>query len=142
MIGLGDGHSCMITAAGSGGTVPCTSSPLRVAGNINFATIDGSVRHTCGLATDGAASCWGFGIGGQLGEGRGANSPVPAAVAGGLRFVALDVGIGGLVTCGNRLVRIRMPGGVGGVGQLRVYPSRVTIKDSFVNHKPLYFLIT
>ncbi len=140
-IGLGFNHSCMITASGSaycwgsnqdgqlgttaptrlcsGGTVACSPTPLPVAGNLNLTSIDGSVGHTCGLAMDGAAWCWGFGLGGQLGDGLRANSLQPVAVATGLKFVTLDVGIGGLVTCGiatDGLTYCWGPGDQGGLG--------------------------
>lgn len=119
--GLGWSHSCMITETGAaycwganeygqlgssepmqrclGASVACSPTPLRVEGLPAATLIDGSVRHTCALDTTGAAWCWGFGQGGQLGDGRAADSLVPVAVAGGLQFAALDVGLGGLVTC-------------------------------------------
>jgi alpha-tubulin suppressor-like RCC1 family protein len=140
-IGLGFNHSCMLTAAGeaycwgsnqegqlgtasamqlcSGGTVRCSPTPLRVVGIPGLASIDGSVRHTCALTLDGAAWCWGMGLGGQLGDGLRTNSSAPVAVSGGLRFVALDVGIGGLVSCGiatDALTYCWGPGDQGGLG--------------------------
>jgi alpha-tubulin suppressor-like RCC1 family protein len=42
--------------------------------------------HTCGIATDGAAWCWGTGSSGQLGEGTNHSTTMPVPVTGGLTF--------------------------------------------------------
>src|SRR5216110_1806863 len=46
--------------------------------------------HTCGLAADGSAWCWGGGIPGGLGNGTQSDVLVPVAVAGSLRFSQLS----------------------------------------------------
>ena len=48
---LGDGNA--------GDTIIATS-PVPVAGGLTFESIDASWYHTCGMATDGRAYCWGY----------------------------------------------------------------------------------
>jgi alpha-tubulin suppressor-like RCC1 family protein len=140
-VGAGYDHACLLTATGEawcwgsnadqqlgtastvpscdGGTVPCTPVPQAVQGGLAFQSIDGSVRHTCALAVTGEAWCWGFGLGGQLGNGGSANSAAPVPVSGGLQFTQLDVGIGGLLTCGiatDTATYCWGPGNQGGIG--------------------------
>jgi alpha-tubulin suppressor-like RCC1 family protein len=57
--------------------------------------------HTCGLATDGRAYCWGLGFGGQLGDGSNhfdGISAIPRPVSGGHTFSSISAGSGR--TCG------------------------------------------
>jgi len=61
-------------------------------------TVTAGAGHTCGLASDGSAYCWGDGEDGQLGGGSTDDSPVPAGVSGRHFFTALATG--GLHTCG------------------------------------------
>ena len=82
------------------GMFPCSSVPVRVEGGVKLLSLVASERHTCGLDALGAAHCWGFGLGGQLGDGLRANSAVPVAVSGALRFTALTAGAAGGATCG------------------------------------------
>jgi alpha-tubulin suppressor-like RCC1 family protein len=57
-------------------------------------------QHTCALIAGGEAWCWGANSNGQLGRGTiGGSSPTPAAVGGGLSFVALTAGTAH--TCGR-----------------------------------------
>ncbi|NOT08312.1 MAG: hypothetical protein HOP28_08900, partial [Gemmatimonadales bacterium] len=63
-----------------------------------FSSISSGAFHTCGVATGGAAYCWGSGSTGQLGHGSTASSPVPTLVSGGLTFS--QVSAGGSHTCG------------------------------------------
>jgi alpha-tubulin suppressor-like RCC1 family protein len=121
-IGLGHSHSCMLTAAGAawcwgdnqygqlgatsgetcveGAGLPCSSRPLAVAGGPAFASLTAAVRHSCGLTPAGAAWCWGFGLGGQLGDGSRTNSLVPLQVGGGHAFVQLSVSLFSDHNCG------------------------------------------
>jgi alpha-tubulin suppressor-like RCC1 family protein len=48
---------------------------------------------TCGLAIDGRAFCWGWNNYGQVGDGTRTDRAVPTAVAGGLVFTRLALGI-------------------------------------------------
>lgn len=89
------------------GTV-CNATPAAVVGGLVFTSITAGSAHTCALAADSMAYCWGFNQVGQLGIGsavadecgitRSPCSNVPLAVSGGLKFSALEAG--GLSTCG------------------------------------------
>lgn len=66
-----------------------------VAGNRTYAAIDAGLSVTCGVDALGAASCWGVGYYGQLGNGStGSTEPVtiPVEVIGGERFLQADAG--------------------------------------------------
>lgn len=64
--------------------------PTPVSGGHTFATLSPGRFHTCGVASNGDAYCWGYNVRGQLGDGQaGTDSDVPVAVAGGGPFVAV-----------------------------------------------------
>lgn len=103
-ISAGGRHTC---ALGADGTAYCWGSnqsgqlgnsiqvlnqelPNPVNTPQKFAAISAGGRHTCALATDGAAWCWGANGAGQLGTGTTTASRLPVAVAGGLRFRAIS----------------------------------------------------
>ncbi len=68
---------------GDGSTID-EHTPAPVAGGITFAEISaGKWYHTCGLADDGTAYCWGDNRYGQLGDGTNNSTDVPVAVQGG-----------------------------------------------------------
>ena len=122
-------HSCGLTTAGAvycwgnndygqlgtGSTTPSTV-PIAVVGGQTFSVLalggtwTGGGDHTCGVAADGAAYCWGMNSAGQLGDGTNTgpevctyplNNPcsqTPVLVTGGLTFSALSVG--NMHTCG------------------------------------------
>ena len=115
----GHTHSCGLTAEGAAycwgnntfgqlgdgqQTNAAQASPRPVAGGHVFTELVLGQQHTCGLASDGAAWCWGSNRDGQLGTGGGGSSGQvpeslePIAVVGGHAFVALTGG--GLHTCG------------------------------------------
>lgn len=72
---------------------PCSTTPLRVSGELSFRSISaGSFHSTCGLTTDGRAYCWGLNASGQLGNGSTINSTTPVPVSGGMTFASIDVG--------------------------------------------------
>ncbi len=119
-VAMGYSSSCMLTAAGeawcwgsneygklgatttlrcTGGTVPCSWQPVRSAAPLQFDALSLSLRHGCGLDGAGVLRCWGFGIGGQLGDGRSADSLLPVEVAGGHVFTRIDAGDTGLLSC-------------------------------------------
>ena len=94
-----------------GVTAPCALTPVPVAGNLTFASINtgNTASHVCGVTTNGAAYCWGAAGVGQLGTTANldtctlfgqpidcARTPVP--VAGGHTFA--NVSAGGLASCG------------------------------------------
>jgi alpha-tubulin suppressor-like RCC1 family protein len=122
-VSAGVAHSCAATEAGTaycwgsgflgqlgtGTTGSGSATPVRVAGETPFEQVVAAAYHSCGLATDGRAWCWGEHRGGQLGIGdsvttcRGSTEPLnctaaPVAVRGGVRFTALVAG--GRSTCG------------------------------------------
>jgi alpha-tubulin suppressor-like RCC1 family protein len=72
-------------------------APVRVSGNTKFTTLVAGFTHTCGIARDGAAFCWGANDNAQLGDGTSKASPTPVRVAGDLRF--RTIGPGGTHTC-------------------------------------------
>ncbi|UCC71644.1 MAG: Ig-like domain-containing protein [Gemmatimonadota bacterium] len=67
------------------------ATPLAVVGGHSFVSIASSQWHTCALAGDGQAYCWGSNLYGQLGIGDpgGDVVPEPVAVTGSYDFVAL-----------------------------------------------------
>jgi alpha-tubulin suppressor-like RCC1 family protein len=76
-----------------------TDTPVLADGGRSFAAVTVGDAHTCGLATDGAAYCWGSNHIGSLGDGNAAvDSDVPVPVAGGHIFVDVSAGAGH--TCG------------------------------------------
>lgn len=74
------------------------SAPTAVETDLVFSSISAGDRHTCALAPDGEAYCWGHNRFGQLGDGTTENRATPAAVEGGLRFSRISAG--GTHTCG------------------------------------------
>jgi alpha-tubulin suppressor-like RCC1 family protein len=125
-IGVGDGHVCATATNGgtycwgknkhgvlgstaamsvcvlpvSQGGFPCTGTPVVVESSPGFSHVGGSTIHSCGLGANGSAYCWGFGIGGQLGDGARQNSVHPVPVAGGYVFASMSVGGDSGMTCG------------------------------------------
>jgi len=65
---------------------------------VTFRSVSAGLNHTCALATDGRAYCWGGNQWGQLGAGDSTSRDRPVAVAGALRFSTLSAG--NLYTCG------------------------------------------
>lgn len=94
-------------ALGTGSTESSTV-PVPVVGERKFTAIampySYASGHTCAVAADSLAWCWGANTLGQLGDGSTtsstARSLVPVPVAGGHKFVAIGAGLG--FTCGIR----------------------------------------
>jgi alpha-tubulin suppressor-like RCC1 family protein len=91
-------HCRQTRYSGHGGPpspVPCSSRPIPVAGDLRFRAISAGAAHVCALTHDGSAYCWGRNDFGQLGSGSADTSSQfrPAAVAGDLRFRAIDAGV-------------------------------------------------
>lgn len=105
-------HSCGLTEDGAiycwgwnqhgqlgDGSAGDRTVPVRTdAGQTVFAAVSAGGGHTCGLATDGTAYCWGLNLTGQLGDGSGLNRERPVPVDGGLDFGSISAG--GVHTCG------------------------------------------
>lgn len=129
-IAAGGTHSCALAAAGaaycwggnahgeSGSGLPDTAldSPAPVAGNLRFMAISAGGNHTCGIAVDSLAYCWGNNATGQLGDSSTTDRPTPAAVAGGLHFAQIAAGAG--FTCGITGAVVAYCWGDGTRGQL------------------------
>jgi alpha-tubulin suppressor-like RCC1 family protein len=89
-------HTCGITTGGEtwcwgsnsggqlgSGTIGGSSAvPVRVTGGVTFTQIDGGREHTCAVATDNRAWCWGDNSSGQLGIGAAPDSGTPQRVRG------------------------------------------------------------
>ena len=59
----------MKALASNGGTMPWHDrAPTQVAGNLRFSSLALGGVHTCGLATNGRAYCWGLNTYGQVGR--------------------------------------------------------------------------
>jgi alpha-tubulin suppressor-like RCC1 family protein len=118
-IAAGGQHSCGISIAGDAlcwgsnrwgqigaGEVPFnnfgvgTSSPVRVAGTREWRSIGAGGEHSCALAVDGSAWCWGqHGNAQQLGDGSMVtHRGLPVPVQGGRTFASLAVGM--IANCG------------------------------------------
>ena len=81
---------------GSSDSVPHVR-PLRVSGDVKFTNVVAGFTHTCGIARDGAALCWGANDSAQLGDGTVKPSFIPMHVATDIRFQM--IGPGGGHTC-------------------------------------------
>ena len=86
---------------GSASVGESTPAPTRVDGNLRFRSISVGLDHSCGLATDGSAWCWGDGTHGQLGNGSTAQQKVPVRVTSSVPFVDLDAGMYFTCAIGN-----------------------------------------
>lgn len=75
------------------GSFTGSKSPIPVAGNRQFQSIDTGTRHACGVTLDGLAYCWGTNGAAELGIGlRGGNFHTPQPVVGGLKFLEVSAG--------------------------------------------------
>lgn len=72
------------------GQHPCSQTPLAVDGGITFVQLGLDQRHSCARSTDGSIYCWGFGEGGQLGDGLRASSRMPVRVQVAVRLLFLE----------------------------------------------------
>lgn len=96
---MGHDYACGVTGAGSafcwgigdngvfgnGATIHYSATPLQVVGGHPFVAIGAALGlsdHSCGLALDGTAYCWGANVEGELGNGSTNNSMVPMEVLG------------------------------------------------------------
>ena len=95
---------------------PCEQEPQRVEGVPLLARVrlTAGAPRTCGLTAAGQAWCWGFGVGGQLGDGLGETSYIPRQVAGSHAFADLTIGSGH--SCGRTATGAVWCWGVGSNG--------------------------
>ena len=69
-----------------------TPAPPPSAAALTFASVGAGGQHTCGMTTNGAAYCWGYGKYGSLGNGLTDNQTTPVAVSAGLTFESVSAG--------------------------------------------------
>ena len=79
------------------GLAPCSLLPLRIAPEVEFATISAGDSTSCGLSVAGRAYCWGDNTSGQVGNGRTGQETAPVVVTTAQTFTAISVG--GQHTC-------------------------------------------
>ncbi|MBC7789234.1 MAG: hypothetical protein H7Z74_04765 [Anaerolineae bacterium] len=107
MVSSSFNHTCAITTGGAahcwganengqlgtGLVGEASGQPTPVADGITFALVSAGRTASCGVATSGAAFCWGLDSHGQLGNGStSGNFSSPAAVSGGILFKTVSVG--------------------------------------------------
>lgn len=111
-ISAGGPHSCALTSGGaaycwgandhgqSGSGLPDLALlvPSPVSGGLQFLQISAGGNHTCGIAVDSLAYCWGANTSGQIGDSSTTDRAAPVPVAGGLHFARIAAGAG--FTCG------------------------------------------
>lgn len=64
--------------------------PVQVAGEMEFRALAVGLAHTCGIAADSLAYCWGENRDGALGTGSSPDRHAPTPVAGDHRFLAIE----------------------------------------------------
>ena len=92
------------------GAYPCSTLPVAVAVGTDFSSVTPGYRHSCGITSGGAASCWGANSSGQLGDGTFASDSAAVTVAGGLSFASVSAYVehtcgittGGVAYCWGR----------------------------------------
>lgn len=70
--------------------IPCRTQPAAVFGGLTFATLSAGSFMSCGIATSGAAYCWGSLTNGP----QATKNPIPAGVPGGITFTTIAMGNG------------------------------------------------
>ncbi|HEX6432968.1 MAG TPA: hypothetical protein VFZ87_01940, partial [Gemmatimonadales bacterium] len=111
-LGVGDYHTCGITADGAAwcwgentygqlgdGTTTNRTSAVAVQGGRLFSQITAGLGHTCGLTTAGAIYCWGYGSSGSMGDNLRDESAAPVSVDGTPSLTQLGADIS-VPTCG------------------------------------------
>src|SRR5262249_55740843 len=78
-------------------------TPAPIASDVHFTSVSRGWRHTCAVAEDNAAYCWGENDSGQLGNGQvnakfNSGDTVVYRVAGDVKFALVDAGF--VSTCG------------------------------------------
>jgi len=69
-----------------------STRPVLVAGELTFRSLSAGHYHTCGVAADGTAYCWGDNGSGELGDGSTSGTRHPVRVAGSLTFAVVSAG--------------------------------------------------
>ena len=77
---------------GDGTKVNRASASVEIAGGHHWLDLSAGLDHTCGVATDSLAYCWGLGSLGELGDGQADVHGTPRAVAGTGHFKQVNTG--------------------------------------------------
>jgi alpha-tubulin suppressor-like RCC1 family protein len=111
-------YTITVTGQGQGVEQKTVTLQLNVVAAVtsNWAQVSAGLNHTCGIAADGKAYCWGYNASGQLGTGDQTNRPRPVLVAGGHTWASVSVGAN--FTCGIATNGSAYCWGAGGFGQL------------------------
>jgi alpha-tubulin suppressor-like RCC1 family protein len=104
---VGEAYTCGVTtgaaaycwgdddngALGNDATGNLFPTPVAVLGGLTFTSLSAGGDNVCGVATGGAAYCWGDNVVGELGNGSTIiSSSKPVSVAGGLNFRSVSAG--------------------------------------------------
>ena len=75
-------------------TEPATTAEAAVTGELLFRQVAAGLSHTCAVAIDNRAYCWGWNVYGQLGDGTTTVSrPTPKPMIGGVSFIEVSAGV-------------------------------------------------
>jgi alpha-tubulin suppressor-like RCC1 family protein len=111
VLAVGQG-TATVTAAAEG-----LSATASIAATVvSFTSVTTGAYHSCGLAADGSAYCWGYNGDGELGDSTYGSSNTPLPVSGGLQFTVLSAG--DYHTCGLVAGGAAYCWGAGNNGQL------------------------
>jgi len=146
-IELGYGHTCGLLADGRAfcmgdneygqlgssapmqrckdGQFPCSQTPLAVEGGHVFRQLGMDQRDGCGLTSDGIIYCWGFGDGGQLGDGLRTSSVTPVMIQGATRYRYLGRGQAASNLCAISVTGNLYCWGIGIAGDVAPVPTAV-----------------
>ncbi len=106
LLRAGQSHTCGLTTSGDvlcwglndhgqlgDGSTTNRSTPTRVtASGLRFISLSAGWNHTCAIAYDGNAYCWGANAAGQIGNGTRSDMRVPTPVGGTTRFTSISAG--------------------------------------------------
>ncbi|HEY9226227.1 MAG TPA: hypothetical protein VIP11_06250, partial [Gemmatimonadaceae bacterium] len=101
---------------GGGSTASQSYQPLLVSSSISFRAVSAGADHSCGIATDNRAYCWGHNDWRQFGANSPASSSTPVAIAPEISFASITAGSG--FTCGVSTTGTGYCFGSSGLGQL------------------------
>lgn len=110
----GDNREGQLGVGGTAGSL--VPVPVAMPAGVSFASISAGDWHTCAVATDGQAYCWGNNDFGQFGDGTTTSHATPVTVASGLRFVSYSAGES--VSCGVTTTNLVYCSGSNQYGQI------------------------
>jgi alpha-tubulin suppressor-like RCC1 family protein len=138
-------HTCGVTAdglgycwgfgdsgrLGDGSTEDTHLTPVQVSGGVSFLSISAGVNHSCGVATSGAAYCWGRATHYKLGNESLVSTMTPSPVSGGHAFQSISAGDDhtcGLTADGRALCWGVNKAGNLGTGSVDLYHQEVPVE--------------